>query len=103
MSEWRKITARCTTKLMHVAVPCATTNARVIRHAEPGSSASITAFIPTWTANVMPYSTNTDASCTPPPAARNVHRRLIRYAVRVPSTKASALARWIHIPVASIA
>jgi hypothetical protein len=47
MHQHRKMTVRCTTKLMHVAVPWATTNAAVISPRIGGSNASITAFIPT--------------------------------------------------------
>ena len=50
----RNMTVRCTMKLMQVAVPCATTKARVISPVIGGSRASRTAFIPTWTTKVIP-------------------------------------------------
>ncbi len=50
----RKITVRCTMKLMLVATPCATMNATVISPVIGGSNPSITAFIPIWTAKVIP-------------------------------------------------
>ncbi len=46
-NQCRKITVRCTMKLIVVAVACATTNAAVISPGIGGSNASITAFIPT--------------------------------------------------------
>ena len=52
--QWRKTTVRSIKKLIVVAVPCAITQASVIRHGASGNTASASAFIPTLTRKVQP-------------------------------------------------